>query len=136
MRVLLDTHIFLWLNTEPERLGERLSLIEDQRSELLFSAASSWEIAIKHSLGRLPLPEPPDRYVPARMRAVGVMGLAIEHTHALAVAGLPSLHRDPFDRLLVAQAVLLDVPILTADPILAEYHVRTLMVAGGLSASL
>jgi PIN domain nuclease of toxin-antitoxin system len=129
--VLLDTHVFLWLNTEPERLGERLSLIEDQRSELLLSAASSWEIAIKHGLGRLPLPEPPDRYVPARMRAVGAIALAIEHTHALAVAALPPLHRDPFDRLLVAQAGLLDVPILTADPIVAEYPVQTLMVAGG-----
>jgi PIN domain nuclease of toxin-antitoxin system len=129
--VLLDTHVFLWLNTEPERLGERLSLVEDQRSELLFSAASSWEIAIKHGLGRLPLPEPPDRYVPTRMRAIGAIALAIEHTHALAVAALPPLHRDPFDRLLVAQAGLLDVPILTADPIVAEYPVQTLMVAGG-----
>lgn len=131
MRLLLDTHIFLWLNTEPERLGQRLSLIEDQRSELLLSAASSWEIAIKHGLGRLPLPEPPDRYVPARIRAVGATALAIEHTHALAVAALPPLHRDPFDRLLVAQAGLLDVPILTADPIIAEYPVQTLMVDGG-----
>jgi PIN domain nuclease of toxin-antitoxin system len=130
VRVLLDTHIFLWLNTEPERLGERLSLVEDRRSELLFSAACSWEIAIKHGLGRLPLPEPPDRYVPSRIRSIGATALAIEHTHALAVATLPPLHRDPFDRLLVAQAGLLDVPILTSDPIVAEYPVKTLMVAG------
>lgn len=129
MRVLLDTHVFLWLNAEPERLGEHLSLVEDHRSELLFSAASSWEIAIKYGLGRLPLPEPPDRYVPSRIRAVGARALAIEHTHALAVAALPPLHRDPFDRLLIAQASLLDVPILTADPLVAEYPVNTLMVA-------
>ena len=130
MRVLLDTHVFLWLNTDPERLGEHLSLIEDQHSELLFSSASSWEIAIKYGLGRLALPEPPERYVPARMRAVGASAVAIEHTHALAVAALPPLHRDPFDRLLVAQAGLLGVPILTADPVIAEYPVQTLMVSG------
>jgi PIN domain nuclease of toxin-antitoxin system len=131
VRVLLDTHIFLWLNTEPERLGECLPLVEDSGSELFFSAASSWEIAVKHGLGRLPLPEPPERYVPSRMRAVGVVAHAVEHTHALAVAALPPLHRDPFDRMLVAQARLLDVPILTADPIMAQYPVQTLMASSG-----
>ncbi|MFI5008857.1 MAG: type II toxin-antitoxin system VapC family toxin [Solirubrobacterales bacterium] len=128
MRLLLDTHVFLWLNTEPERLGEHLPLVEDQGNELLLSAASSWEIAIKHRLGRLPLPESPQRYVPARMRAVGARGLAVEHPHALAVADLEPLHRDPFDRLLVAQAGLLDVPILTADPMVARYPVQTLLI--------
>lgn len=125
---MLDTHVFLWLNTEPERLGQYLPLVEDQDTELLLSAASSWEIAIKHRLGRLPLPESPQRYVPARMRAIGAKGLAIEHPHALAVAELESLHRDPFDRLLVAQAGLLDVPILTADPVIASYPARTLLI--------
>ncbi len=129
MRVLLDTHVFLWLHTEPERLGEHLAVVEDRRSQLLISAVSSWEIAIKYGLGRLALPEPPERYVPERLRAIGAQALAIEHTHALAVAALPHLHRDPFDRLLVAQAGLLDVPILTADPQLVRYPVRTLMVS-------
>lgn len=128
MRLLLDTHVFLWLNTQPERLGRHLSLVEDSRNELLFSAVGSWEIAIKHALGRLPLPESPERYVPSRIRAIGATGLAVEHSHALAVASLPSLHRDPFDRLLVAQAKLLDAPILTADPVLAGYPVQTLLV--------
>jgi len=128
LRLLLDTHVFLWLNTEPERLGEHLPLVEDRNTELLLSAASSWEIAIKHRLGRLPLPEPPQRYVPTRMRAVGAQGLAIEHPHALAVAQLEPLHRDPFDRLLVAQARLLDVPILTADPMVARYPVQALLI--------
>lgn len=127
MKLLLDTHVFLWLQTEPERLGEKLSRLEDTRNELLFSAASSWEIAIKYALGRLPLPEPPPRYVPERLRAIGAQALPVEHSHALAVAALPPLHRDPFDRLLVAQAQLLDATIFTADPIVARYPARTLL---------
>jgi PIN domain nuclease of toxin-antitoxin system len=129
LRVLLDTHIFLWMHTEPERLGEYLPTVEDARTELIVSAVVSWEIAIKYGLGRLPLPEVPERYVPERIRISGARPLAIEHTHALAVARLPQLHRDPFDRLLVAQANLLDMPILTADPEIAQYSVQSLMVA-------
>lgn len=104
--------------------------MEDPRTDLLLSAASSWEIAIKHGLGRLPLPEPPERYVPDRMRAIGARSVAIEHSHALAVSVLPPLHRDPFDRLLVAQAGMLDVAILTADPAVAQYSPRTLLAGG------
>jgi PIN domain nuclease of toxin-antitoxin system len=129
LRLLLDTHIFLWLHTEPERLGEHLPIVEDRRTELIVSAVTSWEIAIKNGLGRLPLPEPPERYVPERIRVIGAHALAIEHTHALAVAALEPLHRDPFDRLLVAQAGLLDVTILTADPDVAQYPVNTLTVS-------
>lgn len=127
MNVLLDTHVFLWLQTEPERLGDHLPLVEDSRTGLLVSAASSWEIAIKHALGRLPLPEPPGRYVPARLRAIDAQPVAIEHSHALAVTDLPDLHRDPFDRLLVAQAQAFGVPILTADEAIAQYPVETLL---------
>lgn len=128
MRLLLDTHVFLWANTEPERLGEHLALVEDPRTELLVSAAVSWEIAIKYRLGRLPLPQEPERYVPTRLRALKAETVAIEHSHALAVAGLPLLHRDPFDQLLVAQAGALDAPILTADPSVARYRVQTLLI--------
>ena len=99
VRLLLDTHVFLWLQTEPERHGEQLATVEHPRNELLLSAASSWEIALKHALGRLRLPEPPERYVPQRMRAIGAVGVAIEPSHALAASALPSVHRDPFDRL-------------------------------------
>ena len=128
MNVLLDTHVFLWLQTSPERLGDRLPLIEDARTGLLVSAASSWEIAIKYALGRLPLPEPPNRYVPARLRAIDAQPVAVEHSHALAVADLPALHRDPFDRLLVAQAQAFGVPVLTADDAVAQYPIETLLV--------
>jgi PIN domain nuclease of toxin-antitoxin system len=128
VKLLLDTHVFLWLQTEPERLGDHLALVENRRSELLLSAVSSWEIAIKHGLGRLTLPAPPEHYVPDRMRSIGASGLAIEHSHALAVSSLPPLHRDPFDRLLVAQAGVLGVAILTADPAVAQYSAEILLV--------
>jgi len=128
VQVLLDTHVFLWLQSEPERLGEHLALVEDRRTELLVSAVSSWEIAIKHGLGRLALPDPPARYVPERIRAIGATPVAIEHSHALAAAELPRLHRDPFDRLLVAQALAYDVPIMTADSLVAGYPIRSLLV--------
>jgi PIN domain nuclease of toxin-antitoxin system len=128
VRILLDTHIFLWLQTEPEKLGDQLALVEDEGNDLLFSAASSWEIAIKYGIGRLPLPEPPERYVPARMGAIGAQPFPVEHSHALAVAALPPLHDDPFDRLLVAQAGALGVPLMTSDERVSQYEVETLAV--------
>lgn len=80
-----------------------LERLRDPAHVLLLSAASSWEIALKHRLGKLPLPDAPDRYVPDRMRRSGTTGLAVEHAHALAVVALPDHHRDPFDRMLIAQ---------------------------------
>ncbi len=128
MRLLLDTHVFLWLLAEPERLGDRIASLQDPGNQLLLSAASSWEIAIKAQLGRLNLPDDPKRYVPDRMRTIGAEPLAVQHTHALAVADLPPLHRDPFDRLLIAQARDLRLRIVTADEQIAQYPVDTLMI--------
>jgi PIN domain nuclease of toxin-antitoxin system len=128
VKLLLDTHVFLWLQTDPQRLGSQLELLDDQRNAVLVSAVSSWEIAIKYQLGRISLPEPPRRYVPERLRAIGAETVAIEHTHALAVSELAPLHRDPFDRLLVAQAKLLDLTIVTADRQVAAYPVETVLV--------
>jgi PIN domain nuclease of toxin-antitoxin system len=129
-RFLLDTHVWLWLQTEPERVRrEVLERLRDPAHVLLLSAASSWEIALKHRLGKLPLPDPPDRYVPDRMRRSGTTGLAVEHAHALAVAALPGHHRDPFDRLLIAQARHLGVPLVSADPMLARYDVEIIVAA-------
>jgi PIN domain nuclease of toxin-antitoxin system len=128
VRLLLDTHVFLWLNATPERLGAALTEIENSRNRLVVSAATSWEIAIKHARGRLPLPDPPERYVPDLIRRIGAEALAIEHAHALGVASLPLLHRDPFDRLLIAQAHAIEATLVTADQRIAEYPVQTLMV--------
>jgi PIN domain nuclease of toxin-antitoxin system len=124
VRVLIDTQCWLWWTAAPDRLGRRASdLIAEARHACYFSAASSWEIAIKVSLGKLKLPEPPRRYVPGRLAEQGIDALAVEHVHALRVAELPPLHADPFDRLLVAQAQVERMTLLTADPEIAGYDV-------------
>lgn len=125
MRLLLDTHVWLWMQAEPEKLGERaLELLDDEANDLVLSAVSAWEIAIKHALGKLELPSPPEAYVPDRMASSGVSALAVSHVHALGVASLPRHHRDPFDRLLISQATIERLPVLTADPVFEQYRVE------------
>jgi PIN domain nuclease of toxin-antitoxin system len=124
MRLLLDTQCWLWMAAAPERLSATArAMVEDAGNELLFSAGSAWEIAIKYALGKLQLPEPPDRYVPSRTVALRTTPLPIEHAHALVAGALPPHHRDPFDRVLVAQARLERIPIMTADPVFARYDI-------------
>lgn len=126
MKLLLDTHVFLWMQASPGRLSaDALELVTDRRNVLLLSAASSWEIAVKYSIGKLPLPEAPLDYVPERMRRSGVQGLPVDHADALHIALLPPHHRDPFDRLLVAQAQRQRLPILTSDASFDAYDVET-----------
>ncbi len=124
MRLLLDTQCWLWLLVAPEKFSApvREQLI-DGETELLLSAASAWEIAIKYALGKLLLPAPPATYVPSRMKSSGTSGLPVEHVHALHVASLPDHHRDPFDRLLIAQAQVEDLAILSADEQFALYDI-------------
>ncbi|HEX5135851.1 MAG TPA: type II toxin-antitoxin system VapC family toxin [Planctomycetota bacterium] len=125
MKLLLDTQVWLWMQSAPGNLGPRaLDLVSDPENDLLLSAASSWEIAIKYALGKLGLPAPPSDYVPSRMQTSGTEGLAVTHAHALHVASLPDHHRDPFDRLLVAQAQVESLPVLTADPQIGRYDVE------------
>lgn len=129
MRILLDTQVWLWMLATPDRFsGDARARLENGETELLLSAASTWEISIKAGLGKLELPGPPNRVVPAMMRQTRVEALPISVSHTLRVAGLPLHHRDPFDRILVAQAQLEDVPIMTADPALARYEVQCLGV--------
>jgi len=124
MRFLLDTHIWLWMIAEPRRFSAgTTALLEDPANQLLLSVASSWEIAIKVSLGRLSLPSSPAKYVSAQIEKTGVTPLSIEHSHALRVATLKPHHRDPFDRLLIAQAELEDATMLTADRQFAPYSI-------------
>lgn len=128
MRLLLDTNVFLWAAADPDRLGRERSTVEDGRTTLLLSAVSSWEIAIKHALARLDLPGDLARFVPDRMRRLRIIPIPIDHGDALAAGALPPIHRDPFDRMLVAQARALDAPILTGDTTLARYDVDVRIV--------
>ncbi len=128
-RLLLDTHVWLWSITTPYKLGrEGIRLLENTRNELFLSAASSWEIAIKYSLGRLPLPEPPHKFIPPRLIRDGIKPLPVEHHHACHVANLPDLHRDPFDRLLIAQAQTENLAFITADQKLKDYNVEIILI--------
>ena len=127
MRILLDTQCWLWMAAFPERLSPRTrELVETTEHELFLSAASAWEIAIKHSRGKLRLPEPPERYVMSRCDRLRTEPLPIDHAHALRVSALPSHHRDPFDRMLVAQAQIEGLPILTSDAVFRQYDVDIL----------
>ena len=125
MKLLLDTECWLWMQATPERFssGAR-ALADDPDNVLLLSPVSAWEISTKYALGRLTLPIPPAEYVPSRMKSSGVDALPLQHSHALQVATLPWHHRDPFDRLLIAQAQVEGLPILSADRNLAAYDVQ------------
>lgn len=125
MRVLLDTQIFLWwIMDSPLLLQPARDIIADGSNELFLSAASGWEIAIKTRLGRLQLPDIPERFIPEQLSRNNISSLPVLMSHALRVYHLPSHHQDPFDRLLVAQSQLENLPILTADPNIAKYDVQ------------
>jgi len=121
MKLLLDTQLLLWAAGAPERLSEQArALLEDPANELLFSPVSLWEIAIKRGLGRT------DFQVDARVLRRGLLDngyaeLPLTGEHAVAIEGLPPLHKDPFDRILVAQAMVEGIVLLTADTMLAQY---------------
>ena len=128
MRVLIDTHVFLWWSSER---GARVSeaareLLSDGATDVSFSMASAWEMAIKVGGGRMELPDTVERYLPDRLRHHGFDLMPIELTHVIRAGGLPRLHGDPFDRMLVAQAQLEGIPILTADPAISRYAVETI----------
>ena len=117
----------LWWLTTPEKLSPAaLAVVEDGSNELMMSAASALEITVKYAMGKLPLPEAPSVYLPARMRAHDVADLPVNLLHACGVERLPWHHRDPFDRLLVAQAQVESIPIITIDPLIRQYDVQVL----------
>jgi len=124
---LLDTSVFLLALSAPEKLNQRArELVSSERSGIFLSAASSWEIAIKYALGKLDLPEAPARYVPARMFGLRIQSLEITHSHALSAGELPLRHPDPFDRMLIAQAVAEEMVLATADRAFEKYGVELL----------
>jgi PIN domain nuclease of toxin-antitoxin system len=126
MRLLLDTHAWIWAAdpTTGTLAPDARRLIEDGGNEVWFSAASAWEIAIKYALGKLALPAPPAEFVPEHVARATMAWLPVLPPHALRVAELPSLHHDPFDRLLIAQALVEDLVVVTADERFAAYGVE------------
>jgi PIN domain nuclease of toxin-antitoxin system len=127
MTLLLDTHAFLWFcQDDPQLSATAKTLIEDPANRKLVSIASCWEIAIKAGLGKLTLGEPSGTYIPAALSRTGFDLLPISLAHATAVESLPMHHRDPFDRLLVAQALVEAVPIISADVAFDPYGVQRL----------
>jgi PIN domain nuclease of toxin-antitoxin system len=127
LKLLLDTQCFLWWFTEPKRLNsDTIEQIIAEDNELFLSVASAWEIAIKVSIGKLPLPEPVDIYVDSRMQRLGIKHLDVGFSHVCKVATLPLLHRDPFDRILIAQTQIEQLTLVTADEILTKYGVSLL----------
>ncbi len=127
VRYLLDTHVWLWWNSAPQRLSEAARrVIASGETEILFSAASGWELAIKHALGKLTLPASPARYVPRRIASNGLNVLPVTLSHSLGVADLPHHHRDPFDRLLTVQAMMEGLTLITADRVFRAYGISLL----------
>ncbi len=125
MTFLLDTHTFLWLAIEPEKLSPAvLNLVEQGNTKLLLSAASGWEIALLVKLGRIVLPESPEIFIPGTMQALQVTPLPIGFSTAIAAASLPLIHRDPFDRILAAEALRNNITLLSKDTIIPRYGVR------------
>jgi PIN domain nuclease of toxin-antitoxin system len=127
MKVLIDTQCWLWMNASPEKLARRIRvMLMEPGTERMLSVASIWEIGIKYHLGKLPLPVAPPDYVPARLALTRTTPLSITAAHALRASGLPALHRDPFDRMIVAQALVEGVPVLRSDRQLDAYGIRRL----------
>ena len=126
MKLLLDTHVCLWSLSDPDRLGQRVAdAIVDPDNEVHVSAVTAWEIAIKQSLGKLELPDAAERWLPAALTAAGIELVAVQPADALRVRALPWHHRDPFDRLLIAQAGD-GYTLVTHDASLRRYNVPML----------
>jgi PIN domain nuclease of toxin-antitoxin system len=126
MKLLLDTCTFLWL-AGGEPLSEvAANAIRDPSNDVLFSAVSSWEIVLKYGSGRLPLPEPPEKLIPTERRLRRIAPLALDEDAAFHLRRLPALHRDPFDRMLICQAIAHGLAIVTPDPLITQYPVRVI----------
>ena len=127
MRLLLDTHVFLWCAMDSGRLPQNVrDAVEDPGNDVYVSSAAAWEIAIKFDLGKLPLPTSPVLWTPSRIEKLGFKELPVSVDHACAVSSLPAHHADPFDRLMIAQAQLEGLTLVTADKAVLTYPVKLL----------
>lgn len=125
MKILLDTHIFLWIFIEPERFSKRARQFVENTSthQFFLSDVSAWEASIKYGLGKLRLPEPPEKFFTSRVRRADYKRLRIDLDHVTKVHTLPLRHRDPFDRLLISQATEENMTLLADDVIFRKYDV-------------
>ena len=126
MSYLLDTHTFLWMAGDPLSLSEKvLEIVEEKNNHLYLSAASAWEIAMLQQLKRLELPDVPRRFIAEALQQLNVLPIPIGFTTVISAATLPFIHRDPFDRLIIAEALKEKMTVLTKDKQFAEYGVTT-----------
>lgn len=129
MRVLLDTHAFLWWITDNPRLSPQVrTIISEGTNKIFLSAASGWEIAIKAGLGKLQQLQEDnlESFISEQLALNAILSLPVQMSHSLHIYTLPLHHRDPFDRMLVAQSQLEDLPVITADPLIARYPVKVI----------
>jgi len=127
MKILLDTHIFLWLISGDSRLPEWMKEpILNLENEVYLSIVSLWEIIVKYQLGKLPLPSPPEVYIPEQRENHMISTLSLDEESVVKLALLPDIHRDPFDRMLVCQALSKNLVIATIDPKVQAYPVPIL----------
>ncbi len=124
MKLLLDTHIFLWYITADARLSALFrDVIREPNNEVFLSVASLWEMIVKYNLGKLPLPQSPEVYVPNERRRHQIKSLPLHENSVKELVNLPALHRDPFDQILICQALANNLTIVTVDAKIQEYNV-------------
>ena len=127
MNLLLDTHVFLWFISGDKRLPNIIrDSICDSQNEVYLSVASIWEAIIKNCIGKLPLPESPEIYLPAQRERHFISSLFLDEASVMRLAGLPGIHRDPFDRILICQALQHDLTIATTDDAICAYSCKIL----------
>lgn len=127
MKILLDTCTFLWIISDDPRLSPHaLELFVDPSNDVYLSVASTWEITIKYGLKRLPLPEPPERFIPDQRNRHGISSLPLEEDATFYLAKLPDFHKDPFDRTLICQAIVSGMVILTPDELISQYPLKSI----------
>jgi len=127
MIILIDTHVFLWMISAPNKLSDRAKdIIESTNNEVFLSVVSGWEITTKAKINKLKLPEKPEIYIPEQIQKNFIEILPIEMKHVLNIYNLPGIHKDHFDRLLISQSQLEDLPILTNDEKISRYPVKTI----------
>jgi len=126
MKILLDTCTFLWIITDDPRLSQQArKLFIDTENEVYLSVASTWEIAIKYNLDKLSLPKPPQKYIPSKRKEHDIDSLPLDEEATLYLTKLPKLHKDPFDRILICQAIVAGLIILAPDELITQYPLRS-----------